>query len=209
MRRRGLVPGSVYGMNRPAFCVAVRRRSVDDVLRLGTGRNTILTLLLAGAKDRRDVMFKELQRDPVTEDLIHVDFVRVDPNKSVQVHVPVQLVGLAEGVKNEGGILDFVHRQIHVSCLPESIPEHLDVDVSELHINQHVSVGDVQFPEAVEVLDDPGAIVAVVAVSKAEVAAVEEEEEVAEAEEGEEPEVIKKGKESEEGETATEKKESS
>ena len=133
----------------------------------------------------------------------------MDPTKPVQVHVPVQLLGLAEGVKNEGGILDFVHRQIHVSCLPESIPEHLDVDVSGLHINQHVSVGDVQFPESVEVLDDPRAIVAVVAISKAEVAAVEEEAEVAEAEEGEEPEVMKKGKEGEEGETGTEKKKES
>jgi large subunit ribosomal protein L25 len=110
-------------------------------------------------------------------------------------------VGTPEGVKNEGGIIDFVNRVVEVECLPTHIPDHLDVDVSELHINQNVTVGELVVGEGVEVLDDRDQIVAVVVAPRVEeVAAVEEEE--AEAVE-EEPEVAAKGKEAEGAEEAS------
>jgi large subunit ribosomal protein L25 len=181
MRKLGRVPANVYGLELPPFHVAVSARRVTEVLMLGTGQNTILTLSMSGADEKRDVMIRELQRDPVSNGLVHVDFLRVDVTKAMEVSVPLRLLGTPEGVKTDGGVLDFVHREVSVSCLPANIPEHLDLDVSGLHLNQHISVADLAPPEGVEILDDSDTIVAVVAVSRAEVSAADEEAEAAEA----------------------------
>jgi large subunit ribosomal protein L25 len=191
LRKSGGVPGVVYGLDRPPFPVGIGARRIEEVLNLETGRNTIFTMALAGQDRSRAVMIKALQRDPVTERLVHVDFVRVDLTKSVRVSVPLRLTGIAEGVKTEGGILEFVLRQVEVQCLPSDIPEHIDLEVSALHLNQHLSVKDLPARDRVTILDDPEAIVCVVAVPKEEAAPVVEE--VAEV--AAEPEVIKKGKE--------------
>jgi large subunit ribosomal protein L25 len=191
LRKSGGVPGVVYGLDRPPFPVGIGARRIEEVLHLETGRNTIFTMALAGQDRSRAVMIKALQRDPVTERLVHVDFVRVDLTKSVRVSVPLRLLGIAEGVKTEGGILEFVLRQVEVQCLPSDIPEHIDLEVSALHLNQHLSVKDLPARDRVTILDDPEAIVCVVAVPKEEAAPVVEE--VAEV--AAEPEVIKKGKE--------------
>ena len=167
-------------------------RKIEQILGLDTGKNTIFTLALAGQDRSRAVMIKALQRDPVTEKLAHVDFVRVDLEREVTVQVPIRLTGIAEGVKNEGGIMEFVHRQVAVSCLPGDIPEHIDVDVSALHVNQHLAVKNLTIPPKVTIVDDPESIVCVVAVPKEEAAPVVEEAAAATAAE---PEVIKKGKE--------------
>ena len=203
IRAAGMIPGNVYGLDLAPFPVSVRPQRVEEVLRLERGRNTIFRLQLAGGEESREVMLREIQRDPVSERLVHVDFVRVDPDKPVVVAIPVNLVGTPEGVKNEGGILDFVQRTVQISCLPSAIPERLDVDVSELHINQNVSVSELEVGEGFTVLEDPEAILAVVAQSRAEIST---EEAAAEAEEegAEEPEVISKGKEAE-GEEQKEK----
>jgi len=123
---------------------------------------------------------------------VHVDFVRVDLQVAVTVNVPIRLIGVAEGVKNEGGIMEFVHRRVEVSCLPGDIPEHIELDVSALHVNQHLAVKDLPVPAKVTIVDDPESIVCVVAVPKEEAAPVVEEAAAATAAE---PEVIKKGKE--------------
>jgi len=191
LRRDGGVPGVVYGLDRPPFTVGVGARRIEEVLGLETGRNTIFTLALAGQDRSRAVMIKALQRDPVTERLVHVDFVRVDLAKAVRVAVPIRLIGIAEGVKSDGGLLEFVHRQVEVECLPSDIPEHLDLDVTALRLNQHLSVKDLPARERVTVLDDAEAIVCVVAVPKEEAAPVVEEAAATTAE----PEVLKKGKE--------------
>jgi len=200
MRRAGRIPGNVYGLDRPPFKVTVNPKRIDEMLRLGSGVNTVFQLSLTGENKTREAMIKELQRDPVTGSPVHVDFIRVDPMKKVQVKVPVRLVGTPEGVKNEGAIIDFVNRVVEVECLPNRIPDHLDVDVSELHINQNVSVGDLVVAEGVEILDEREQIVAVVVAPRVEeAAAVEEEAEAAE----EEPEVAAKGKEAEEADEAS------
>ncbi len=191
LRRGGGVPGVVYGLDRPPFTVGVPARKIQEVLSLETGRNTIFTLSLKGQDRSRAVMIKALQRDPVTERLVHVDFVRVDLTKAVKVNVPIRVVGIPEGVKAEGGLLEFVLRQVEVQCLPADIPEHLDLDVSALRMNQHLSVKDLPVKERVTILDEPEAIVCVVAMPKEEAAPVVEEAVAAVAE----PEVIKKGKE--------------
>jgi len=193
LRAVGLVPGNVYGLELAPFAVALPARRVSEVLRLASGQNTVLTLSMGEGTQKREVMIRELQRDPLSGHVVHVDFVRLDPNRKVHVRVPVRLIGLAEGVKNESGILDFVHREVEVACLPSAIPEHFDVDVSGLHVNQHISVSDLTVDEGVNVLDDPTTILAVVSITKAEAVAVETTEAVAAAE----PELVKKGKEGE------------
>lgn len=202
LRKVGGVPGVVYGLDRPPFPVGVGARKIEEVLGLETGRNTIFTLALTGQDRSRAVMIKALQRDPVTERLLHVDFVRVDLTRAVKVNVPIRLLGIAEGVKSDGGILEFVLRQVEVQCLPADIPEHLDVDVTALRLNQHLSVKDLPARDRVTVLDDPEAIVCVVAVPKEEAAPVVEEAAATAAE----PEVIKKGGKEAAGDDADAKK---
>jgi large subunit ribosomal protein L25 len=180
LRASGLVPGNVYGLDRPPFKVAVDPSRIDDLLRLGSGANTIFTLRLAGEQKKRETMIKELQRDPVSEKPIHVDFVRIDAGKAVHVDIPIQLIGIATGVKNDGGVMDFVHRSVQVECLPGNIPEHFDVDVTELHINQHISFKDLKVGDNVLVLDDPEQIIAVVVPPRVEEAPAEADAEAAE-----------------------------
>ena len=177
--------------------VAVRPREIDHLLKQAMGRNTVFTLRLGGeGGTTREAMIRELQRDPVSELMLHIDFVRVDPTKMVHVRVPVRLIGTPEGVKNEGGIVDFVHRDVEVECLPTAIPGHLDVDISALHINQNVSVKDLGAEENVQVLDPPESIIAVVVAPKAEAEPTDAEEE-AEVAEGEETDDDAKAKEGE------------
>jgi len=188
LRAKGVIPGIVYGLDRDPFKVTVDPARIEAVLRLQSGANTIFSLELKGEDKRRDAMIKELQRDPVSERPVHVDFVRVDLTKSVQVRVPIVLVGLAEGVKNDGGVMDFVLREVLVECLPGNIPEHFDVDISALHINQHVSLSDVTIGAGVKVLDELDQIVAGVSAPRAEEVKPEETDELEgeEAVEGEE-----------------------
>jgi large subunit ribosomal protein L25 len=203
MRREGgRIPGNVYGLDRPPFKVSVDPKRIDEMLRLGSGVNTVFQLNLVGENKTREAMIKELQRDPVSGLPVHVDFIRVDPLKKIQVSVPVRLVGTPEGVKNEGGVIDFVNRVVEVECLPTAIPDQLEVEVSALHINQNVSVGDLEIPEGVELLADRELTLAVVVAPRVEEVAVAAEEEV-EAVEGE-VEGEEKAKEGDEGETPAE-----
>ena len=193
LRASGRVPGNVYGMGLAPFTISVEAKRVGEVLHLASGQNTIINLIAAGGSEKRDVIIKELQLDPVSGRFVHVDFVRIDPNQPIQVNVPIRLSGLPEGVKNEGGILDHVMREVNVSCLPADIPEQFDVDTSELHLNQNLSISDISVGEGITILDDPQSIIAVVSPARVEEVAPtegEEEDEAGEeaAAEGESPE---------------------
>ncbi len=192
LRRAGMVPGVIYGASEAPITVGLSPRRIEEVLHLDTGRNTIFSLSLAGESQKGAVMIKDLQRDPVTDALLHVDLVRVQLDKAVKVRVPVRLVGVPEGVKTDGGVVEFMLREVEVECLPADIPEHLDVDVSSLKINQHVSVSSLPVSDRVTILDDPDGIIALVAAPRAEEVAAPAE---AAPEAAAEPEVIKKGKE--------------
>ncbi len=177
LRAAGRLPANVYGLGLKSFAVSVDPRRVEELLRSGSGRNTILTLAMKGADESRDVMIREIQRDPVHEGLRHIDFVRVDPDRKMQVRVPVNLIGSPEGVKNEGGLIDFIHREVLVNCRPSAIPEHLDGDVSSLHVGQQLTVKDLQLLEHIEIIDDPDMVLVVVAQPRVEEEPVEAEEE--------------------------------
>lgn len=191
LRAGGRIPAVLYGAEKgKAVEIAVDPKALLRILHSESGVNTLIGLQLDGSDTR--VLVKEYQLDPIHHKLLHADFYRVAMDKALMVTVPIVLKGEARGVKQQGGIVDFVHREIELECLPGDIPENITVDVSELMINQGVRVRDLQTEGAkwTPVSDPDTMIVHVVALKAEEEPAVEEAAPVATAE----PEVIKKGK---------------
>jgi large subunit ribosomal protein L25 len=210
LRGRGLIPGIVYGAGRNAVAVAVSPREISDILRSASGENTLFEIEMDGK--RRKVILKEFQREPLKGDLLHADFFEVALDKLIEVKVHIELVGTPTGVKNQGGLLDFITRELEIECLPTDIPDKITVDVSELELGRHLRVSEVTLPsDRITLLTDADVVVAHVVTPRADVAAAEEEEAEAAAAEGEEaaePEVAAKGKaEGEAADEGTEKKE--
>jgi large subunit ribosomal protein L25 len=144
-------------------------------------------------------MIKEVQIDPVSDEILHVDLIQIAMDKAVTVSVPVLISGEAVGVKTEGGFVDVITREVEVECLPQSIPEHIEVDISALHLHQSIKIEEIIPPPDVEIVSDPHAVVVLIeAPTKEEEVAEVEEEEVEVMAEGEEPEIIKKEKPEEE-----------
>src|SRR5689334_23079521 len=133
-RAAGRLPAIVYGTGNQAIPVTVEPKALSRILHSDSGANTLITLHLDGESDTR-VLVKEYQLDPITHDLLHADFYRVAMDKVIQVTVPITLKGEAKGVKLQGGIVDFVTRQIEVECLPGDIPDQIEVDITELMMN--------------------------------------------------------------------------
>jgi large subunit ribosomal protein L25 len=207
-RSGGKIPAVVYGAGKDTVPINVSLRALSDAFRGGAGENAIFLLKLAGSDQTRHAMIKDMQRDPLSRRLLHLDFVRVLMDTKIRVQVPVEIVGVAKGVKVDAGILDFVTREIEIECLPGNIPDHLPVDVTELSIGDALRVSDVKAPEGVEILEDPERVVLHIAhPAHEEVAVAAEAVEVAA--EPAEPEVLRKGKAvpEEEGEEKKEKKE--
>jgi len=153
LRKSGLIPATIYGLNEPAVSIAISPKIVARVLASDTGMNSMLHLQREGTDIKRHVIIKDVQRDPVTGRLTHLDFMRVDPTHKVRVHVPIVLKGTPLGVK-EGGLLDFVHRTIEVECLPGFIPGHIDVNVEHLHVGDTIRLDQVKLDPHLTVLGD-------------------------------------------------------
>src|SRR5262249_32625060 len=199
LRRQGLVPGVVYGGKSGNVAVAVDPKALQRVLRSEAGRNTILKIDIAGA-GASNAILKSWQVDPIKESFLHADFYRIAMDVAIRVTIPILIKGEARGVKVDGGILEVVTREIEVECLPGDIPEHIDVEVSDLGINGALRVSDLPPNAKVKVLEPPDQVVVHVVSVKEEVAPTPG---VAAAVEGEaaapaEPEVLKKGKKEEE-----------
>ena len=179
LRAQGLIPGVVYGADKQTISVAVSPKEIGAILRSASGENTLFDLELEGA--RRKVILKQFQLEPLKGQLLHADFFEVALDKRMKVKVHVELQGTPVGVKNQGGLLDFVCREVECECLPTDIPERITVDVSALELGQHLRVGEIQAPAKATVLTDPEVVVAHVVVKRAEEAAVAAEAAPAEA----------------------------
>src|SRR6188768_3535951 len=145
LRVAGRIPGVVYGAKSggttaDAVPVAVDPKEVLRILHSESGANTLINLRLDGGETR--VLVKEYQLDPITHQLLHVDFFQVAMDKMLTVTVPILLKGDAKGVKQQGGIVDFVNRELEIETLPGDIPENITVDISELMLNQGLRVRD-------------------------------------------------------------------
>ena len=185
LRVAGQIPAVVYGGGQEAQAVSVSPKELSRLLHSESGLNTLIDLQVGGATTK--VIVKDYLLQPVTQQLLHADFYRVDLNKKVQVKVAVRLHGEPRGVKVQGGVLDFVHREIEVESLPAEIPEHIDIDVSEMMLGDGVHVRDVSKDQKWTAISP--ADMMLVHVVAARVGADE-----AVAATGVEPEVAKKGK---------------
>jgi large subunit ribosomal protein L25 len=178
LRATGRIPGICYRRAADSLAVSLDPLALDVVLTTGSaGINTLIDLTVAGGGDfdGRQVLLKELQRDPVTGRLVHADLFAVDLKQKIHVSIPVHLSGSAVGV-TMGGILDHALRDLEVQCLPDAIPEEFTVEVSELEVGQSIHVRDLTIPEGVELLSDLSLpVVSVVAPAAVEEEAPEEE----------------------------------
>jgi large subunit ribosomal protein L25 len=198
LRSSGSLPAVVYGgESKQGISVSVDPKALLHILHSESGVNTLISLSVDdGAVNQ--VLVKEFQIDPVTSDLLHVDFYRLALDKAITVTIPVTLTGEPEGVRLQGGLVDFVQREVQVECMPTEIPEHIEVDISELVIGQGVRLREVLEGVSWTPVSDPDILlVHVIApkVEEEEVAADEAEEGAAEGTEaGGEAEGVKKGK---------------
>ena len=208
LRALGKIPGVLYGTKKETIAVAVSPKEISAILRSASGENTLFDLDLGGK--RRKVILKEFQMEPIMHRLLHADFYEVALDKPIEVKIHVELQGTPVGVKTQGGVLDFVTRELEVLCLPTDIPERIVVDVTPLEIGKHLRVSDITVPDKVKMLTEDDVVVVHVVAPRAEeeVAPVAAETTEAAAEgAAAEPEVIKKGKTAAEGEEAEAKPE--
>lgn len=196
VRREGMVPLTIYGGKGEAVAAVAPLSDLAAILRSGTGHNTIFTIEVEGI-GASEVMFYDRQVDPVRGRLMHADLKRLVKGQKIEVTVAIRLVGEPEGVREHGGILEQLLREIEVRCSPADIPEAIDLDVTNLDVHEVLHVSDLMKSEGVEILEAPETVVATIGVVKEEpVEAPPVEEEVAE------PELIAKGKKEEEEEPA-------
>ncbi|MEQ1727252.1 MAG: 50S ribosomal protein L25 [Vicinamibacterales bacterium] len=196
-RKAGKVPAVVYGAasegaSRDAVSIAVEPKALLKILHSEAGANSLISLKLDGVDSK--VLVKAFQLDPVTRQVLHADFYRVAMDRMIQVTIPVLLKGESKGVKVQGGLLEFVRREIEIECFPTDIPEHIDIDVTELMVHQGVRVRDVATNPKWQSLTDLDTMLVHIILAKAEEAAVVADAATAG---GSEPEVIKKGKKEE------------
>ena len=198
LRASGKIPAVVYDRE-GTTAIAVDPKGLARILRTKQGANTLITLNVPGGGDAR-VLVKEYQLDPITHELLHADFYRVAMDKAIRVQVAVVAQGEPKGVKQQGGVLDIVNRQIEVECLPADIPNHIEVDVTEMMVGQSVRVKDLPTSPKWKSCSDPEMMILHVIIPRVEEAPAAPEAAAAAgaaAAAPAEPEVIKKGKKEE------------
>ena len=205
LRAQDQIPAVLYGGGKgmDTWSLQVPRKTLATLLNKGLHGNAIFKLQLKGTDQLRHVMIRDLTLDPVTRAMLHVDFVRVLLDKKLRVKSDVEVVGVPNGVKNAGGILNIVTHEVLIECLPADIPETVKIDVSAMELHDSFRVADLKVGDKIKVLENADRVLAHVGVPKAEevaapAAAAAEGVEGAAATTAE-PEVIKKGKKEEEG----------
>jgi len=206
LRASGRIPGVVYGTEKnKATAIAVDPKMLLRILHSASGVNTLIGLEGADLKGGK-VLVKEYQLDPIDHKLLHADFYAIAMDKRLTVTVPVLIKGEPKGVKQQGGIVDFVSREIEVECLPSDIPEHLDIDISELMLHQGVRVRDLPQDGKWKATSDPDLVIVHVVAPKVEEVVTPDAVAAAAAPGAQaEPEVIKKGKKDEDDDKADKK----
>jgi large subunit ribosomal protein L25 len=193
LRASGRIPGVLYGAKKSTIAVSLDPKQITRILHSESGHNTIFDLQVGNEKAR--VMIVDWQHDPMHDTLLHIDLKRIAMDEKIRVKVPIHLIGEAEGVKTQGGILDQVLRELEVECLPGDIPSHIDADVTALVFGTVLRVSDLPHLGKVKFLTDEGQTVAhITSVKEEEVAPTPEVAAEAAAAAPAEPEVIKKGK---------------
>lgn len=202
LRAAGQVPAVIYGAQKQGdaiapVSVAINPKEMLRILHSASGVNTLITLSVTGESTQK-VLVRDFQLDPVTQQLLHADFYRVNLERKIAVKVPVVLHGEPKGVKQQGGVLEFLHKEVEVECLPTAIPEHIDVEVGELELGQAIYVKDLAANASWTPLSDADLMLVHVVNVKAS-AEPAAEGAAAPPAGAAEPEVIKKGKADKDG----------
>ncbi len=195
LRRDGIVPAVIYGATQDNYSIQVDAREFGSLLKQTSAENFLVDLQIEGAKEKTKLaMVQDMQQDPLSGDILHVDFHAVNENQPITATVPIELTGEAEGVK-EGGLLDHQLHSIEVHCLPSALPEGFEADVTNLKVGEALHISDLTVPEGVEFTLDGDVVIAIIAEPRL---AETEDEEGAAAADGE-PEVIGEKADDEEG----------
>ncbi|MCA6072739.1 MAG: 50S ribosomal protein L25 [Endomicrobium sp.] len=195
LRKGGKIPAVFYGKNIKSESISVDLKTFDSIIK-ENGANVIIDLNFKSGK--KAAIVKSLQRDILTQSPIHIDFQSISLADKVEVSVPIHIDGIADGVKNFGGVMEFISREVRVKALPKSIPQKISIDVSALGIGHGITVADLPKLDGVDYVQDQSTlIINVITV------AVEEEKSVDTSAEAVQPEVISKGKKDKEGEEGT------
>ena len=200
VRAAGRIPGVLYGAKKATVAVTLDPTQITRILHSESGHNTIFDLQVGNEKAK--VMIVDWQHDPMYDKLLHIDLKRIAMDEKIRVNVPIHLTGEAEGVKQQGGILDQVLREVEVECLPGDIPSHIDADITHLVFGTVLRVSDLPHAGKLKFITDETQTVAHITSVKEEVAPTPEAVAEAAAAAPAEPEVIKKGKQEAEEETA-------
>ena len=200
VRVAGKVPAVVYGAGKDSLAVSLDPRQVTRILHSKTGHNTIFDLALDGESTK--AMIVDWQYEPIKGSLLHIDLKRIAMDKKLTVEVPIVLKGEAAGVKQQGGILEQLLREVEIECLPADIPSVIEADISELVFGKVLRVSDLPQNDKIKYLTDENQPVAHVTTVKEEVVAAPEASRLKRGATPAEPEVIKKGKQDAEGEEA-------
>ncbi|MBI5281078.1 MAG: 50S ribosomal protein L25 [Candidatus Solibacter usitatus] len=190
------IPAVVYGTGGDAVAVTVSPKEVNKILHSASGVNTIFNVDIAGVENT-PVMVVDWQHDPVKNNLLHIDMLRIDLSKRLHVRVPVHPLGDPKGVKQQGGLHEVISREIEIECLPEEIPEKFDIDVTEMMLGQSLRASQVPLSGSMKLISSPELVISHVINVRGAEEKVEEGAEVAAT--VPEPEVVKKGKKEEEG----------
>ena len=193
-RKEGQIPAVVYKGGNKATIFTVEQKALWHVIHTGAGENAIITLNIEGKEKNKTktVIVKEVQHHNIKDAITHVDFQEISMKEKLRVNVPISIKGEAPGVTAEGGVLNQVEWELEVECLPTEIPEHIILQVEQLHLNEAIHIKDITIDGDVVIIGDPEQVVLTIALPAAE----EETEEEIESIEGE-PELIKKGKKEE------------
>jgi large subunit ribosomal protein L25 len=195
LRADGRIPAVVYGHGREPQPLSINTRELERLLDHIAAESTVIDLDIDGKGAR--TLIREIQRHPFKRQILHVDFQELVAGEKISVRVPIVLVGVPDGVRMDGGMLDQTMRELEIEVDPSNIPNHIEIDVTKLTIGSSVHVRELPLPEGVEVLDDEDASVCVVSAPRAAVEATAVEGEAAEA--TAEPEVIRAKKDEDEG----------
>jgi len=184
IRMAGNIPAVIYGHMRQPMSLMINARETDRLLQRISTRATVIELNIDGAVS--NTLIREIQRHPYKKQIMHIDFQELVVGETISMYCPIVFVGIPDGVRQEGGILDQVLHQLHISVDPSNIPNHIDVDVTHLKVGKSIHVSELVLPAGIKVLDDPGATLCVIGQSRASIEAAENA--VAE------PELIRKAK---------------
>ena len=202
IRRDGYIPAVIYAHGEEALLIMIDKNQFSKAVRGRTTENVLIDMKIEKQRKPKKAIIKEVQVHPVSDEIIHIDFSEVFMDEKIHTRIPVVEKGEAKGVKEQGGVLEHIVRDIEIECLPAGIPEKIEVDITDLEVGKSIHVFDIVFSEGIKVLTDPKLVVFSVAIPK-----VVEETVPAEGEEAAaEPEVIGKSAKEEPEEEQTEEK---